>query len=977
MVELAVLSPPTRCLKNGWCSSKLSAISFLLAVILLSTAPAQVDTGWVRRYVSTGVDYIGAMCLDRMGNIYCAGYTSPSGNYNMLVFKYRPDGALAWAREYDGPAGGVDIASAIAVDDSGSVYITGYASTATGVDYCTIRYDSSGNQLWIRFYNGPASGPDIATAIALDYQRNVIVTGYSADSAEDYCTIKYSPDGTQRWVTRYNNSGVNSNDRPSAVGTDPQGNVYVTGRSIANNRDYLTIKYNANGVRQWTARYNGDGNGNDEPYAIVVDAQGNCYVTGASRGTGTADMDYVTIKYSTAGTREWVARYNGDGNDNDYAYGITLDRWGNVLVTGYSFGLGSDVTDFVTIKYDNEGNMRWVQRFNGGNYDYGRNIAVDTAGNCYVTGYSYRSNYDFLTLSYDPIGNLRWTTFYNNPGNGADYAQHVKVDRTGNVYCAGQGYGGSGTGNDAILIKYIQPDVASLRIISPATRVDTASIITPAAVVANLGSSAANIKVYFIIRRSTGSYEFYDSVFVTGMQPGDSAVVTFSSWQKPYPIGPHIATCSATVAYDGNLINNSITKDFQVIAGPWGWLEIASVPLTPSGRAVKDGGALAYSYPHGRIYCVKGNRTGDFYYYQPGSYNWVTLPLIPTGPSGKAPGKGACLVTDNNGFLYLVRGAKTLEFWRYDPTTTDWRKLEDIPAGSKGKPVRGGSDIAFVPLNNSLYLLKGYRNEFYRYSINDTQWLTLPEAPLPSKPKWGAGSFLVYDQNHSLYAGKGKLNELWRFDLYTNEWDTLHRLAPLPAYGRTGRGVKLKDGGCAVYYDGNIYVLKGSNSCEFWCYYIDGDSWQEMEPLPEYGSTGKSKRVKNGGDMVFGGDALYALKGNKTVEFWRYSLAPTDRHWENGESRKAMAHQTEQTARGLILNANLTTGTIITGINAHDGTTVEIKIFDAAGRLRQKESRAVRNGSISLDFNALNPGVYLLLIEDNNNTATFRMVLHR
>ncbi len=981
MGVLDVLPPPGRFSQKVWLSGpKSSVILFVLAAIFVLTASAQVDTGWVRRYATQGTDIINALCLDRDGNIYCAGYTTPSGNTNMLVLKYRPDGTLVWAREYDGPAAGIDIATSIVVNNSGNVFITGYATTTTGPDYCTIRYDSLGNQEWVRFYDGPVSGSEYATAITLDNQGNVIVTGYSPGSgtADDYCTIKYSPDGTQRWVARYNNPAANSNDRAVGVATDPQGNVYVTGQSIASNWDYLTVKYNANGSQQWAARYNGDGNGVDYAAAIVVDESGNCYITGSSMGSGTADMDYVTIKYSTSGTREWVARYNGSGNDYDYGYGIALDQSRNVLVIGNSIGLGTALYDYVTLKYDNDGNLRWERRFDGGSYDYGRGIAVDSAGNCYVTGNSYRTNnYDFLVVSYDPAGNTRWFTYYNDVGNGTDYPTSVRVDRTGNVYCAGYRSGGSGTGSDALLVKYIQPDVASRRILSPDVRVDTASTVTPGAVVANLGSSPANIKSYFIIRRSTGPYEFYDSVLVSGVQPGDSVTITFSSWPKPYFIGPHIAVCSTVVARDRDLSNNVIRKEFQVVAGPFGWLEIASVPLTPSGRAVKDGGCLAYSYPHNRIYCVKGNRTGDFYYYQPGSYNWVTLPLIPNGPSGKTPGKGACLAADNNGFLYLVRGEKTLEFWRFNPDSTTWTQMEDIPPGPYGRPVKGGSDIAFVPQDNSLYLLKGYRNEFYRYSIADGHWYSLPEAPLPDKPKWDKGSFLVYDGDHSLYAGKAKLNELWRFDIYANEWDTIHRLTPLPFYGRNGRSAKLKDGGCAVYYEGNIYVLKGSNTCEFWCYYIDGDSWQELEPMPEYGSTGKRKRIKAGADMVFGGDALYALKGNKTVEFWRYAFPPSGQICTGGpqESRKAVLKRGGGVSALVLSPQAAGSRRMVRWIQAQDGTEVAIRVFDSAGRLRQREKQLVRNGAITVEFNGLAPGVYLLLIEGDNFKGTCRVVL--
>jgi hypothetical protein len=256
-------------------------------------------------------------------------------------------------RRYNGPDNLEDGALAIAVDDSSNVYVTGVsADSVTSRDYTTIKYDPNGNELWVRRYNGPGNDFDLAYAVAVDGSGNVYVTGMSTDSltSADYVTIKYGPDGNELWLKRYNWSGF-SEDWAYAIAIDDSSNVYVTGWSWGNwtYYDYATIKYYPNGDTAWVRRYNGTGSHEDRSRAIALDDSGNVYVTGVSVGGGT-HYDYATVRYDPAGKEFWVRRYNGPGNDWDEAYAIAADGSGNVYVTGYSYGSGTDY-DYATIKY--------------------------------------------------------------------------------------------------------------------------------------------------------------------------------------------------------------------------------------------------------------------------------------------------------------------------------------------------------------------------------------------------------------------------------------------------------------------------------------------------------------------------------------------------------------------------------------------------------------------------------------------------
>ena len=69
------------------------------------------------------------------------------------------------------------------------------------IDYGTIKYDIKGNQLWVVFYNGPGNN-DVSDAIAVEASGNIYVTGKSDrdDFWDDYATIKYDTNGNQLWV---------------------------------------------------------------------------------------------------------------------------------------------------------------------------------------------------------------------------------------------------------------------------------------------------------------------------------------------------------------------------------------------------------------------------------------------------------------------------------------------------------------------------------------------------------------------------------------------------------------------------------------------------------------------------------------------------------------------------------------------------------------------------------------------------------
>jgi hypothetical protein len=302
-----------------------------------------------------------------------------------------------WAARYFGS--GLAELTGLVLDGSGNVYVTGYCNKHdTDYDYITIKYDSQGNQLWLDRYNGPADSNDRPADIAIDQEGNVYVTGLSVGvgSWGDYLTIKYDPDGNQVWTARYNGPDppdfqvIARADHAKALVVDSNGNVYVTGESVGfhndGDYDFLTVKYDVNGNQLWVQRHSGAGYLKPDGYRdyydcahdIALDSAGNVYITGESAGEGTL-RDYLTIKYSSSGTQLWTRRYHGpDSESYDIANALALDDSGNVCVTGTSGPKWSG--GLTTVKYDPNGNLLWaaVRANSGSEYDDGVGNAIAT-----------------------------------------------------------------------------------------------------------------------------------------------------------------------------------------------------------------------------------------------------------------------------------------------------------------------------------------------------------------------------------------------------------------------------------------------------------------------------------------------------------------------------------------------------------------------------------------------------------------------
>ena len=434
---------------------------FLMLLLGLKTASAQVDTVWVRNYngPANSTDKPCALVVDDTGNVYVAGYAKGIGTAprDYVTIKYNSFGDSIWVNLYDGPWGGDDYPVGLLLDDANNVYVAGASRGIDATfDYATIKYDDKGDTLWVRHLNGPWADNDYPAAFTIDDSSNVYITGITSLpwTKEDYMTVKYNSLGDTSWVRLYDHAG--ESDSATAIATDQAGNIYVTGMSwdYTTRFDYATVKYDASGTELWVSRFNGLADSTDIAVAITADSGGDIYVTGASWTAGSG-YDIVTVKYNSTGDTIWTRLYNGSSNGDDIPVAIALDYSGNIYVTGYSTEAS---IDYCTIRYDPDGNEIWVANYDGkgGGEDRVYALATDDSCNSYITGASYGSGtwYDYATVKYDSSGNEIWVVCYEGVSN--DIAHAIAVDGNGYVYVTGEGRVSGGANIDFVTIKYTQ-----------------------------------------------------------------------------------------------------------------------------------------------------------------------------------------------------------------------------------------------------------------------------------------------------------------------------------------------------------------------------------------------------------------------------------------------------------------------------------------------------------------------------------------
>ncbi|MFX1532614.1 MAG: SBBP repeat-containing protein, partial [Promethearchaeota archaeon] len=394
---------------------------------------------------------------------------------------------------------------------SGDTYIVGYTlstnfptengfnSTSNGFkDVFVTKLNSTGNGLIFSTYLG-GSADDEGRGIAIDRSGNSYIIGFTNSSDFPMKNAYNSTYGGNRdvFITKINSTGNglefstylggSDDDHGQAITVDAGGNSYITGytnsinfpnqtaynNTYGGNTDAFVAKLNSTGDGLIFSTFLG-GSGPDYAYGIAIDTVNNTYVTGSTDSSNfptpvgyntssNGDIDVFVTKFNSTGNGVVFSTYLG-GGDKDYGDAIAVDKNGYSYITGRTDSLnfpttpnayqnvsGGNTDTFVTKLFPAGTQLRFSTYLGGSGNDQAWDIAIDAAGNSYITGQTASSNFPtkkaynsslsgsidaFMTKLNVTGTGLSFSTFLG--GSSSEVGEGIGVDTNGDSYITGR-----------------------------------------------------------------------------------------------------------------------------------------------------------------------------------------------------------------------------------------------------------------------------------------------------------------------------------------------------------------------------------------------------------------------------------------------------------------------------------------------------------------------------------------------------------
>jgi len=307
--------------------------------------------------------------LDKLGNIYAVGSTTFGG----LVASFTPTGSQRWATHFNGTP------VAVAVDGLGNVYAAGTRETGNFQgEWVIIKYSNSGLILWEQHHTGTVARSDVRlTDIRLDSAGNPVLLGITnmlvGFFPSTMTTLKLDSHGNTLWVDDFD-AGPHAQVNPRGLALDRADSVYATGATGPFSGFGFTVKYDANGNRQFLLSGNESGG-----VSVTIDPAGDLLLVGSMAATQTPLGVNVVSKYHVNGVKVWTTTIPAAGK-------ILSDAIGNIFVAGSTpnSNINPTTEEYFVSKLSPAGKLQFTKSFSQGQ-DVS-DAAFDSSGNLLVTG---------------------------------------------------------------------------------------------------------------------------------------------------------------------------------------------------------------------------------------------------------------------------------------------------------------------------------------------------------------------------------------------------------------------------------------------------------------------------------------------------------------------------------------------------------------------------------------------------------------
>jgi hypothetical protein len=374
----------------------------LQAQATVEQKPYNVQLLSQKTYGGSSEDYIYDIIATQDGGLFLTGSTRSNksgdvgtnhGDYDAWMVKLNSNRDTVWTRVMGGTWAD-ETYKAIATADGGFVTVGVTQSNNTGDvganhgldDWWIIKLKSNGDTAWTKLIGG--ADYDYAQSIAATADGGFVVVGTYTSSSynEDVMVVKFNSNGDIAWQKTYGGSGT---DKPSKVVVYPNGSMMISGITSSNNSgdvgashgswDYLLIKLTATGDKEWIKAYGGSQS--DDAFGLAATADGGAIITGSAfssqngdvTGTNHGKEDLWVVKVNASGDLTWSTLLGGTGSD--YATSVKVTADGGYLLAGDTNSNDGDVGitqgdyDIWVLKLNNSGKILWSKTFGGTAYD--------------------------------------------------------------------------------------------------------------------------------------------------------------------------------------------------------------------------------------------------------------------------------------------------------------------------------------------------------------------------------------------------------------------------------------------------------------------------------------------------------------------------------------------------------------------------------------------------------------------------------